>query len=198
MYAYSQLGVTIVIYLKYLVIVSWFDFASLYNTMDSVPNSYIFETFSYCVSVWICQSLRHNGQCARFCVPVHLTMQWRWKGWEHAPHTNGQSSPGYLHSVQQPSKGNLQIAHNSSFASHVHEATACHWRTFTFILIPPRSASTATVHCPLLPEAAHGPRWASCPRSKLKLPTAMPPRTMRIAFHLCFKQWYLPLRFRVF
>jgi len=126
MYAYSQLGVTIVIYLKYLVIVSWFDFASLYNTMDSVPNSYIFEIFSYCVSVWICQSLRHNGQCARFCVPVHLTMQWRWKGWEHAPHTNGQSSPGYLHSVQQPSKGNLQIAHNSSFASHVHEATACH------------------------------------------------------------------------
>lgn len=140
MSAYSQLGVTIVIYLKYLVIVSWFDFASLCNTMDSVPNSYIFEIFSYCVSVWICQSLRHNGQCARFCVPVHLTMQWRWKGWEHAPHTNGQSSPGYLHSVQQPSKGNLQIAHNSSFASHVHEATACHWRTFTFILIPPRSA----------------------------------------------------------
>ena len=134
MYAYSQLGVTIVIYFKYLVIVSWFDFASLYNTMDSVPNSYIFEIFSYCVSVWICQSLRHNGQCARFCVPVHLTMQWRWKGWEHAPHTNGQSSPGYLHSVQQPSKGNLQIAHNSSFASHVHEATACHLRCLGWII----------------------------------------------------------------
>lgn len=38
----------------------------------------------------------------------------------------GQSSPGSLQSGQQPSKAILQIPQVSSWASHVHDATACH------------------------------------------------------------------------
>ncbi|KAJ1398313.1 hypothetical protein SESBI_31153 [Sesbania bispinosa] len=39
---------------------------------------------------------------------------------------SGQSSPGSLQSGQHPSKAILQIPHVSSWASQVHEATACH------------------------------------------------------------------------
>lgn len=39
---------------------------------------------------------------------------------------NGQLSPGSLQSGQQPSNAILQMPHVSSWASQVHEATACH------------------------------------------------------------------------
>ena len=39
---------------------------------------------------------------------------------------SGQSSPGSLQSGQQPSNAILQIPQVSSWASHVHDATACH------------------------------------------------------------------------
>ena len=39
---------------------------------------------------------------------------------------SGQSSPGSLQSGQHPSKAILQIPQVSSWASQVHEATACH------------------------------------------------------------------------
>jgi hypothetical protein len=48
----------------------------------------------------------------------------------------GQSSPGNLHSVQQPSKGCLQILHWSSTATPVHFQTA----------IPPQPASNSNIN----------------------------------------------------
>jgi hypothetical protein len=64
---------------------------------------------------------------------THLSMQWRWKAWLQAPQMSGQSSPGNLQSGQQPSNAILHMPHVSSCASHVQEATACHWRILTFI-----------------------------------------------------------------
>jgi len=47
--------------------------------------------------------------------------------------TGGQSSPGYLTSGQQASKGYLQIPQHSSFTSHFQTATPCHRFTLIFI-----------------------------------------------------------------
>lgn len=74
-----------------------------------------------------CHSLRHIGQWAWLvCELTHFNIQWRWNEWLQAPQIRGQSSPGSLQSGQQPSNGIRHIPHVSSWASHVHDATACH------------------------------------------------------------------------
>lgn len=89
--------------------------------MDGIS---LFKSISYSLN---CHSLRHMGQCAcDVCEFTHFKMQWRWNAWLHAPQISGQSSPGSLQSGQQPSKAILHIPHVSSWASQVHEATACH------------------------------------------------------------------------
>ena len=47
---------------------------------------------------------------------IHFIMQCIWKQWVQAPQTTGQSSPGVLHSGQQPSKAIRQMPHVSSLA----------------------------------------------------------------------------------
>lgn len=58
-------------------------------------------------------------------------MHCKWKAWVQTPHTTGLSSPGYLASGGQPSKGILQMPQTSSPAFQVHVATACQCFTFT-------------------------------------------------------------------
>lgn len=97
--------------------------------MDGIS---LFKSIPYSLN---CHSLRHMGQCAcDVCEFTHFKMQWRWNAWLHAPQISGQSSPGSLQSGQQPSKAILHIPHVSSWASQVHEATACHCSSFTFIV----------------------------------------------------------------
>ena len=45
---------------------------------------------------------------------AHLFMHCRWKAWVQMPHTTGLSSPGYLPSGGQPSKGMRQMPQTSS------------------------------------------------------------------------------------
>ena len=45
---------------------------------------------------------------------THLLMHCRWKAWVQTPQTTGESSPGYLPSGGQPSKGMRQMPHTSS------------------------------------------------------------------------------------
>lgn len=71
------------------------------------------------------QFCRHMGHCwFKCCEFNHLTIQCMWKQCEQAPQTNGQSSPGNEHSVQQFSNGIRQIPQFSSFATQRHVATA--------------------------------------------------------------------------
>lgn len=75
------------------------------------------------------QSCLHIGHCCCGWEWSHLTIQWMWKQWEQAPHTNGQSSPGNLQSGQQLSKGIRQMPQLSSFATHRQVATPVQpWR----------------------------------------------------------------------
>ena len=46
----------------------------------------------------------------------------------------GQSSPGNLHSGQQASNGILQIPQLSSFATHLHVATAVQLKKYIYML----------------------------------------------------------------
>lgn len=79
-------------------------------------------------------SWRHMGHFWCICCDVsHFMMQWIWKQCVQRPQTNGQSSPGILQSVQQPSNAFLHIPQLSSFANHFHVATDVQLLIFTFM-----------------------------------------------------------------
>jgi len=93
-----------------------------------------FYNLYYCKETFqTLRSIGHNPLL--FSLLVHFRIQCIWKTWEHAPHNNGQSSPGTLQSGHVISYAFLQIPQDSSsWTFHFQRLTCCQLLILTFIL----------------------------------------------------------------